>query len=98
MNPVGIIKLFTHHSQHLANMTLTEIKKELYKQAPVAIFFLAKKGRLMYSADIRNPVSGFFENIVFEIPFTDMGDAEFENEMAAKHLIRYIVSPETENK
>lgn len=70
-------------------MTKEEIKKELYKQAPMAYFFLAKKGRLLYSADIKTEDS--MENIVFEIPFSDMGDGEFLNSMEAKYLIRYLI-------
>lgn len=72
-------------------MTLTEIKKELYKLNPFAHFISAKKGALYYEYINEDNFT-----ILFKVPFEDMGDAAFGKIERAKHLIRYIVTPETE--
>lgn len=70
-------------------MTLTEIKKELYKQNPDADFILADKEHLYYECSLK---SG--QVLFFWVPVKDIGDGKFNARMAAKHLIRYIVTPE----
>ena len=76
-------------------MTLTEIKKELYKQSPTATFNQATKSGLWYCSTIDVP--DFPENdpmITFLVPFDDIEDAVFTTYMPAKHLIPYIVMPQ----
>ena len=78
-------------------MTLTEIKKELYKRKPAALFICAGKGGLTYETsfwtgedtNLRERVTFYFR-----VPFADMGDATFHHQMEAQQLIRYIVTPE----
>lgn len=71
-------------------MNTIEIKKELYKQKPVAIFERATKTALLYSAEL---IEGA-ETIYFSVPFIDIGDASFEREMPSQLLIRYLITKE----
>lgn len=64
------------------------IKKELYKQNPVAEFGFNTEVSKNYSTELI--IDGQEEIIEFEVPFSDMGDAKFENEIEAKLLIRWI--------
>ena len=64
--------------------SLTEIKKDLYKDKPKAKFEFIRKGIAYYTA-----MSGR-ETVVFKIPISDMGDADFLPEMDAQHLNRWI--------
>lgn len=73
-------------------MTLTEIKKELYKQKPKANFLKANKTGLFYRASLP------WDAVDFLIPLSDIGDATFRSEIESQLLIRYIVTPEIENK
>ena len=69
-------------------MEKNEIKKALYKQNPKAEFKFIRKGVSYYSAIIESesePVE-----IRFEVPVSDMGDADFEYLMNSKYLIRWI--------
>lgn len=66
-------------------MTVTEIKKELYKQKPRAFFRFIRKEVAYYYADLEQ------QRVKFEIPVDDMGDADFGSTMEAKLLIRWIV-------
>lgn len=75
----------------LLNMEKNEIKKALYKQNPEAKFLYAKKGNLYYGTQIPALDGVGFSGILFTIPFSDLGDAEFLPEMDAKLLIRWIV-------
>lgn len=68
-------------------MTKNEIKKEIYKQQPIAQFVRIVKGVAIYSTDALRPYPGM---IYFNIPVSDMGDASFERNMDAKLLIRYL--------
>lgn len=70
-------------------LTLSEIKKELYKTNPFAHFISAKKGNLYYEYINEDNFT-----VLFKVPFEDMGDAAFGKVERAKHLIRYIVMPE----
>lgn len=78
-------------------MTLTEIKKALYKERPEAKFLHARKSNLgvflVYGCTIG--ADGSTPNLFFEIPATELGDGLFLNTMAAQLLIRYIIQPET---
>lgn len=64
----------------------TGIKKELYKNKPKANFKYIRKGVAYYYADLDDV------RVQFEIPVTDMGDADFAATMDAKLLNRWIVS------
>jgi len=69
-------------------MDKNEIKKALYKQNPIANFKFIRKGVAYYwtiIASDKEPIE-----ITFEIPVLDMGDADFEQIMQAKLLIRWI--------
>jgi hypothetical protein len=66
-------------------MTLEEIKKEMYKQKPIAHFKSIKNGVVYYYADLIK------ERIEFCIPVNDMGEAEFKANMEAQFLNRWIV-------
>ena len=65
-------------------MEKNEIKKALYKQKPQARFTMIRKGNAHYYADLEEM------RVHFEIPVSDMGDADFLIEMDAKLLIRWI--------
>lgn len=67
-----------------------EIKKALYKQKPTAQFDRIRMGIAYYNTMI---LDGNNEPIYikFEIPVIDMGEADFESEMEAKLLNRWIV-------
>ena len=70
-------------------MEKNEIKKALYKQNPKAEFKFIRKEVAYYLTIIESesePVE-----IRFEVPVSDMGDADFESTMDAKLLIRWIV-------
>ena len=71
-------------------MNKNEIKKALYKQKPMAQFGLIRIGVAYYSTMV---LDGNSEPVYinFEIPVEDMGDADFEAEMEAKLLNRWIV-------
>ena len=69
-------------------MTKDEAKKELYKQNPPAHLIFIRKGVVHYEAGVYEGDKRV--SIHFEVPFSDMGDADFFAEMHAKHLIRYI--------
>lgn len=63
---------------------LEEIKKELYKQKPEAVFINIKNGIAYYYADISD------QRVYFDISTSDMGEANFNASMDAKLLIRWI--------
>jgi len=67
-------------------MTLTEIKKELYKQKPIAKLRYVRKDIIYYETTINDN-----KTIIFAVPVNDIGDADFTSEMDAKLLIRWIV-------
>lgn len=72
-------------------MDKNEIKKELYKQKPIAKYqmlpngALARKGAIEYKALLEDKTEVFFDVIV-----SDLGDADLFPEMDAKLLIRYL--------
>jgi hypothetical protein len=66
-------------------MNKTELKKALYKQKPEARFSHIRKGNAYYYADLEEC------RVHFEIPVSDMGDADFNAKMDGKLLNRWIV-------
>jgi hypothetical protein len=73
-------------------MTLTDIKKELYKQNPKANLIHILDGSAYYSAGLNHRVSPDEEyRVLFEVPILDMGSTSFKPTMEAKHLIRWII-------
>lgn len=77
-------------------MTTTEIKKLLYKQKPIAELLCIRKGVAYYDAKISvesEPII-IYKTIFFEIPVSDMGDADFTPQIEAQHLNRWIVNNE----
>ena len=87
-------------------MTLTEIKKSLYRQKPLAKFEHCMNDHrgmhLLYSCQIENaldteylPYSNVLKTVFFRVPIDDIQDAIFDAAMAAQLLVRYIVQPES---
>lgn len=73
-------------------MNLIEIKKELYKQKPTAELLYIRKGVAYYDAKIKieeEPIIKY-KTIFFEVPVSDMGDADFTPTMDAKLLNRWL--------
>lgn len=77
-------------------MTINEIKKKFYKENPSAYLRYIRMGVAYYYVelnDISNVRPGDIYSsamIEFEIPVNDMGNADFEPTMPAKHLLRWI--------
>lgn len=74
-------------------MTNIEIKKALYKQKPEASLLMIRKGVAYYDAKIKieeEPIIKY-KTIFFEVPVSDMGDADFTPTMDGKLLNRWIV-------
>lgn len=73
-------------------MQQNELKKELYKQNPLAKFQFIRKGHAYYEAVLNlephNDPDTFF--VSFMIPVDDMGETDFTPTMPAKLLIRWI--------
>lgn len=65
-----------------------EIKKELYKQKPKALFQRIIKGYAIYMTDQLKP---YLFDIYFNVPLDDIGETAFYPEMEAHLLIRYLV-------
>ncbi len=66
---------------------LNEIKKQLYKDKPVA----KMQYGLVYHCKLQEG------ELFFEIPFKDIGDATFLIEMPAQQLIRWLIIPNYSN-
>lgn len=66
-------------------MELIEIKKLLYKTSTKAFLKYIRKGSAYYEATVGENVK-----IYYQVPVSDMGDADFFPEMEGKHLIRWI--------
>lgn len=74
-------------------MKKNDIKKALYKQKPIAKLLVRKNGVAYYDAVIleqKEPIVKY-KTVFFNVPESDMGDAEFTEEMDAKLLIRWLV-------
>lgn len=72
-------------------MNKTEIKKALYKQKPVAEFTHIRRGIAYYNTILRIEEEPYTHSVFFEIPVDDMGDADFDKQMDANLLNRWIV-------
>jgi hypothetical protein len=70
-------------------MTTNEIKKALYIQKPDAFFEYIRKGNAYYKTNLLD-VDG--TEVIFEIPVTDMGEADFKRTMPAQELNRWILN------
>tara|TARA_R110000822_G_scaffold36734_10_gene103231 strand:+ start:3237 stop:3437 length:201 start_codon:yes stop_codon:yes gene_type:complete len=66
-------------------MTHNEIKKALYREKPTANLKYIRSGVAYYYAFVSD------EAVDFEVPVSDMGDAEFYDEMEAHLMIRWLV-------
>lgn len=66
-------------------MTTTEIKKALYRQKPEARLLMIRLGVAYYETGLEDGTV-----VYFEIPVSDMGDADFFPVMDAKLLNRWI--------
>jgi len=74
-------------------MEKNEIKKLLYKQKPEAELLYIRKGVAYYNTRIStegNPISQTM-GVFFEVPISDMGEADFLSKMPAQILSRWIV-------
>lgn len=67
-----------------------DIKKKLYRFNPIADFNKIRMGIAYYSLFLGDGGQDT-EVINFEIPVTDMGEADFTTQMPAKYLIRWLV-------
>jgi hypothetical protein len=66
-------------------MEKNEIKKALYKEKPTAVKLSEFEGHWLYKT-----VLGNGETIQFSVPITEMGENEFEDQLPAQLLIRWI--------
>lgn len=71
-------------------MELNEIKKQLYREKPLAGFLRATSVSLTYRTTIKKDADEDAD-LYFLIPISDVGDAVFEKFMPAQQLIRWIV-------
>jgi len=72
-------------------ITLNEIKKLLYKEKPIANYRGADETYSYYTTDL--PVEGKYKELNFKVPHSENED--FDNEIPAQLLIRWIEYPET---
>lgn len=68
-------------------MELNIIKKDLYKQKPIANLLYIRKGNIIYNTLV-NGIDPYI--VVFSVPIEDIGDADFLSQMPAQQLIRWI--------
>lgn len=77
-------------------MTLTEIKKALYKQKPFATFYHCRKTLagvyLVYGCEIGDNKG--LPNVIFDVPVEELGVGIIGNSIEVQLLIQYIVQPE----
>ena len=77
-------------------MSLNEIKKKFYKENLTAILRYIRMGKAYYYVELNDlshvQAGDIYSSatIEFEVPCDDMGTADFEATMPAKHLIRWI--------
>lgn len=64
---------------------VNEIKKALYREKPVAIRYATEEDVFSYGTTLKDGTE-----LHFDVPTNDMGDAEFEEEMDAHLLIRWL--------
>lgn len=73
-------------------MTINEIKKKFYKENPPAYLRYIRMGVAYYYVELEKGCDdSYVPTVEFEIPVDDMGNADFESIMPAKHLLRWIV-------
>ena len=70
----------------------TEIKKLLYKQKPEANLLFIRNGIAYYDGvvKVQSEPHVEYKSVFFNIPISDMGDADFFPTMDAKLLIRWL--------
>lgn len=71
-------------------MEKNEISKLLYKQNPIAGLLHIRKGYAYYEATVEEVERGSLY-VQFEVPVSEMGDADFFPQMEAKFLRRWIL-------
>ena len=64
------------------------MEKQLLKQKPQARLSYIRKGNALYYTDLLET------RVYFDIPVSDMGDADFGASMEAKLLLRWILNKE----
>lgn len=64
------------------------IKKELYKQKPIAELGFKTEISKIYSTEL--VIDGEEVIIEFEVPFSEMGESEFNDKLEAQLLIRWM--------
>lgn len=76
---------------------MNEIKKELYRIKPMAFFQRMNREFVHYQTKFlpMNVLPAEEMTINFQIPISDIGEAEFGEVMPAQLLIRWIVADET---
>lgn len=67
-------------------MEITEIKKSLYKEKPIAIKLAEKDNISLYKTVLNNG-----ETITFSVSHEEMGENKFSDNEPAQLLIRWIV-------
>ena len=67
-------------------MTINEIKKELYRQKPIAKRTAEYPAFHSYQAELEDS-----KLVIFDVPLDEMGDTIFEEEMPAQLLIRWMI-------
>ena len=75
-------------------MTINEIKKKFYKENPPAYLRYIRMGVAYYFVELNENCKGDLyssSTVEFEVPVDDMGTADFEHIMPAKHLLRWII-------
>lgn len=65
-------------------MEKNELKKILYREKPLAQLDFIRKGKVYYSCVVNDI------HMTFEVPVSDMGDADLFPTMDAHLLIRYL--------
>jgi len=64
---------------------LNDLKKQIYKEKPKATLLYIRKGNATYKANLTD------DKVLFEVPVSDMGNADFLPEMDAKLLNRWLI-------
>lgn len=70
-------------------MTANEIKKELYKQNPIANLILIHKGIVRYEASLYSE-DNKYHIVSFNVPVSEMDNVAFFEAMIATSLIKYL--------
>ena len=72
--------------------TVTEIKKALYKEKPVAVELetISGGGEVSDGGIATYIANTSLGNVVFRVPYSEMGEEKFEEEVPAQLLIRWL--------